>query len=349
MLVAGVAAAAMMGVGLGLWARPAMSERQMAVAALPKLDPAGPRSLQIVVEDTLAPLGAPIEVLPASVDRPRFVRPVDPLPAQPLAPVRPPAGLVRVQSVAPEPVEAAPRIKAAPRPEQKPVARAVEKPKPKLVKAAAPKAKAKPPQVEKVKLVEKPKAKPAKLKVAKAEIKKAAKAQVRLAKAERREKPARIEKVSMRKVGAAKAAGAKSAAQAIERRAGPAKLQKAILEKKKPDWVKAKPVTVAAKVPVKAPIKAKVQKAAVKAKPAMKPVRGGGPVRYAKAMPRADSTVNDADRQMNRAYSSAPRRGRARLAVASPAGPLGAGPGRRRARGAVGGARRLPGPDRGAP
>ena len=313
MLVAGVAAAGLMGVGLGLWARPAMSERQVAIAALPKIDPAGPRSLQIVLDDAPAPLGSPIEVLPAAGALPQFVMPTEPPMPQPLAPVRPSAGLVRVQTVEPEPAEAAPPAKpaprAAPKPEAKVVAKLVEKPKPKLMKVTAPKAKAKPVRAEKVKLVEKAKAQPAKLKVAKAEPKRAAKAQARLAKADGREKPAKVEKASVPKPVAKKTNRLTGFVHAIERGShkteAPAKLQKVKLERAKLAKAKAKPVKVAAKAPIKAPIKAPVQKAAVKAKPALKPVRGGGPVRYAKAMPRSDSTVNDADRQMNRAYSSA--------------------------------------------
>ncbi len=60
-LFAGVAGACVLGVGLGLWARPALSERQ---AAAPLKSTARPRKLEIVVDNHPAPIGAPIDVLP---------------------------------------------------------------------------------------------------------------------------------------------------------------------------------------------------------------------------------------------------------------------------------------------
>lgn len=78
-LFAGVAGACVLGVGLGLWARPAMSERQ-AVAAQPADAPKPPpptRQLEIVVDDRPAPIGAPLDVLPGKSDaRPRIVPPM---------------------------------------------------------------------------------------------------------------------------------------------------------------------------------------------------------------------------------------------------------------------------------
>ncbi len=66
-LFAGVAGACVLGVGAGLWARPAMNERRMA-AQVPKADataraPAA-RQLRIVVDARPPPVGPPIEVLP---------------------------------------------------------------------------------------------------------------------------------------------------------------------------------------------------------------------------------------------------------------------------------------------
>lgn len=66
-LFAGVAGACVLGMGLGLWARPAMNERRVAVAApepeAPPVDPAA-RHLKIVVDDgPAAQVGAPIETL----------------------------------------------------------------------------------------------------------------------------------------------------------------------------------------------------------------------------------------------------------------------------------------------
>src|SRR5439155_4202290 len=69
-LFAGVAGACVLGVGLGLWARPAMSERQAAAAKpadAPKASPpAVARHLEIVVDDRPAPIGKPIDVLPGA-------------------------------------------------------------------------------------------------------------------------------------------------------------------------------------------------------------------------------------------------------------------------------------------
>lgn len=148
-LFAGVASACVLGAGLGLWARPGMNERQAAAApadrpaAMPV--PAN-RKLQIVVNEHPAPIGAPIDVLPASGVHPT-VAPIAPAAApEPLAPRLPPQGLLRVQDVSPLPaarLQPAPSLKPAAKP--KPAAR----PKPTAVAALpAPKpaaAKARPP------------------------------------------------------------------------------------------------------------------------------------------------------------------------------------------------------------
>ncbi|MCR5878244.1 hypothetical protein [Phenylobacterium sp. J367] len=61
-----------------------------------------------------APIGAPIEVLPAMAGRPPAIAvPVDPAPPV-FAPTRPPSGLVRVQAVTPIEVEPEPAL--APKP-----------------------------------------------------------------------------------------------------------------------------------------------------------------------------------------------------------------------------------------
>jgi len=107
-LLAGVAGACVLGVGLGLWARPSMSERQTVVrlAAAPA---AAMRQLRIVVAEGPAPLGAPIEVLSKA-----------PVPAADIvAPPAAPQGLVRVDAVSPPPAEPAPTPvvkKVAPQP-----------------------------------------------------------------------------------------------------------------------------------------------------------------------------------------------------------------------------------------
>lgn len=72
-LLAGVAGACVLGVGLGLWARPQMNERRVgAIAPEPEAIGAdtGERKLKIVVDDHPAPVGAPIQVLPAAAKAP---------------------------------------------------------------------------------------------------------------------------------------------------------------------------------------------------------------------------------------------------------------------------------------
>jgi hypothetical protein len=100
-LFAGVAGACALGVGLGLWARPAIGERQAAVAPIDASKPAAAqpaRKLRIVIDDRPAPVGAPIDVLP-------------PPPAWPAGP---PEGLTRVQTVMPPGPPAAPAPVVAP-------------------------------------------------------------------------------------------------------------------------------------------------------------------------------------------------------------------------------------------
>src|ERR1019366_4922057 len=102
-LFLGVAGACVFGAGLGLWARPAMSERQ-ATAAVPADASKTPlaaveRKLEIVVDSRPAPVGAPIDVLPArQAPQPLLALPV-PAPSPPLAPPRA-QGLMKVQDAA---------------------------------------------------------------------------------------------------------------------------------------------------------------------------------------------------------------------------------------------------------
>ena len=117
-LFLGVAAACVMGVGLGLWARPAMTERR--AAARPADTPVKPepvaRRLQIVVDDRPAPISAPLDVRPATSDQPASVAPrataAEPATAPPLGAWQ---GLIKARNVAP-PAQppAAPVAKAAP-------------------------------------------------------------------------------------------------------------------------------------------------------------------------------------------------------------------------------------------
>jgi hypothetical protein len=305
LLLAGVAAAALMGVGLGLWARPAMSERQMALPVVEAPKPVGVRrTLQIVLDDAPAPLGSPIEVLPASAEAPKAAEPERPA-RELLAPVRPTAGLVRVQTIEPELTEAPPPPKPASKPQAKPkpAPAKVAAPKPEKIKAvAAPKAKPpkleKPAKLEKVKTPEKAKAKPVATKVAKAEPKppRPPKAPVRVARVDRPQKPARIEKAVIKQP--ARLGALVHKVERIPRKAVAApKPQKAklIIPKAKPAKPRVEKVVAQKAKPVKVapPVKA------------LKPARGAGPLRVAKAQPRPDNGMRDADRQMNRAYSSA--------------------------------------------
>ncbi|MDB5426267.1 MAG: hypothetical protein JWR43_242 [Phenylobacterium sp.] len=139
-LFAGVAGACVLGVGLGLWARPAMNERRMAAAApVAPVKPAAPtRRLEIVVDDRPAPIGAPIEVLSKTLAAPaQAVRPEPPSEPEPQAPIRPPQGLMRVQATTPPAPDLAPAAaKQTPRPRlQAPPAPALAAPKLTIAKA----------------------------------------------------------------------------------------------------------------------------------------------------------------------------------------------------------------------
>jgi hypothetical protein len=104
-LFAGVAGACVLGAGLGLWARPGMSERQLALSPPTPPAPTGPvRMLQVVVDNRPAPLGAPMQVLPATDAKPASAMP----PPVFTAPVRPPEAFVRPPvAPAPAPVQVA--------------------------------------------------------------------------------------------------------------------------------------------------------------------------------------------------------------------------------------------------
>lgn len=104
-LFAGVAGACVLGMGLGLWARPAMHERQAALAghlAAPAVAKAAVHRLEIVVADHPRPMtAAPLEVLSpaqAAAAGPAFAPPrAAPVP---LAPTRPPEGLIKASASA---------------------------------------------------------------------------------------------------------------------------------------------------------------------------------------------------------------------------------------------------------
>jgi len=139
-LLAGVAGACLLGVGAGLWARPAMNERQVAAARVTPAPAPGPeRKLQIVVDDRPAPVSAPIQVLPA-VDTARALpayRPPAFQPPEVQAPRRESGGLIRILAPifalahAPRPHMAAPPVAAPdapPAPAPAPKARPAHRP-----------------------------------------------------------------------------------------------------------------------------------------------------------------------------------------------------------------------------
>jgi hypothetical protein len=100
-LFAGVAGACVLGVGAGLWARPAMNERPGSAAVPQAEGPAPPaaRTLQIVVDDRPPPVAAPIQVLPKAGTAPPLAVALPPPQAREpelLAPKRSVEGLMKV-------------------------------------------------------------------------------------------------------------------------------------------------------------------------------------------------------------------------------------------------------------
>lgn len=108
-LLAGVAGACALGIGLGLWARPAPDERGMAVPAAPAEAPkAAARRLEIVVDERPAPIAAPIEVLPAAAPAPA---PPPPIPTPKSIPAPGPAApRLVVAKAAPASPKPSPRV-----------------------------------------------------------------------------------------------------------------------------------------------------------------------------------------------------------------------------------------------
>ncbi|MFC3071395.1 hypothetical protein [Phenylobacterium soli] len=161
LLLGGVAAACLLGAGVGLWARPSELERPGASKAQPTAMATKPadRRLAIVVDDTPAPVGKPLDVLsrptvvPPTPLPPLSVPAAPPAAPEPMAPKAPPSGLVRVAAPVPGPLAPAlqkppaplpvakPAIAAAPRPAEP---KAVPKPATRVAQAEAPKPKLKP-------------------------------------------------------------------------------------------------------------------------------------------------------------------------------------------------------------
>ena len=116
-LFAGVAGACLLGVGAGLWARPGMNDRNLALAA-PVAPVSGPaRTLQVVVDDRPAPLGAPMQVLPASTAA-HTIATQTPQPslASPPLTAEPPRAAVRAPAPQPPAVQMAGAEPPAPKP-----------------------------------------------------------------------------------------------------------------------------------------------------------------------------------------------------------------------------------------
>lgn len=316
LVAGGVASALALGVGLGLWARPAPLAEPIAGIVL-RPDPA-PASLQIVFEDTPAPLGPLLEVLSdevadaeaAPAPRPEIV-----------PPDRPAAGLMKVDAVvaaaplllptikvqAPpaEALDKPPHRSRAPEPARPDKAKVAAKPKPDVQKLAD--AKPKPGTKARAKTMTKDKALKAP-KLAKAEAvraDKAAKAKaLKLAQADaKREKAAK-----------AKAEARRTASLVKTLKAAP-KVAKAEIKKTRVQLAQAKDRKAPkAEKPSKALVVAKAAPKQSAAKPSAKrpaPV-GHGPLRVARndacSMGQAgcgDRRLDARDRQLQRAYRNA--------------------------------------------
>jgi hypothetical protein len=328
-MAAGVVSALALGVGMGLWARPAPPETPHPTTMAPEDAPRP--ALQIVVDDNPAPLGPLLEVLPGEASEFRDAPP----PAEIVVPHRAAAGLMKVDAiVAAEPSLLVQTVKVEPRP------------KPELQIEAAPE-KVQKPKVQKAKA--EPKPKPETLKVAEAKAKKAEKAKIETArlekarlekaKADKAEKAqlAKAEKARTEKLAKAKRAEAVKLAQADAKREKGAKAKAetrrlAALVKAAPKALKAevakKKIQLAQAKPAKKVVatKPKVEKASTRPVIAKAPVRkppprkvvpvGEGPMRVARndacassdpgqAVVCADRRLGARDRQLQQAYRNA--------------------------------------------
>ncbi len=202
-LFAGVAGASVLGVGLGLWARPALSERQaradVSTVETPK-PVAANRKLQIVVDDHPATVGPPIDVLPASTAPhsllpPPIIPPVlmKPAPAapSPQAPVK--RDVVRVKDAAPPVRDEAPSLM---KPSLTRLVVAALSPTPKLV---TPKPKAAPPAHKQVAKAAAPAKVTHKVDLARAAAAKAQAHRIEVAEAAKEAKAEKMEKARLAK------------------------------------------------------------------------------------------------------------------------------------------------------
>ncbi|MBU1375265.1 MAG: DUF1311 domain-containing protein [Alphaproteobacteria bacterium] len=311
----GVVSAMALGVGMGLWARPDPPAPPHPATMAPEDAPRP--ALQIVVDDTPAPLGPLLEVLPGEAAP---YRETAAPPPEIAAPRRTAAGLMKVDAIiAPEPPLLVPTVRVEPKPRPAPRIEAPPE-KPKVQKAKA-----------------EPKPKPEKLRVADAKPKTVDKAKVEKAKAAKLIETAKAQKLAKaEKVQKAEKAKAVKLAQAEARREKTAKAKAAETKRLAAlvKAVKATPKTLKAEVAktktqlaqAKAARKPKVEKASTKpviAKPppkkpvAKKPVPiGQGPMRVARndacaspdpgqAVVCADRRLGARDRQLQQAYRNA--------------------------------------------
>lgn len=325
-MAAGVVSAMALGVGMGLWARPAPPAVPHPATMAPEDAPRP--ALQIVVDENPAPLGPLLEVLPGEAAEFRDAAPSRPAPAPEIvAPRRAATGLMKVDAVVASEPLLVPALKVEPKPK---VEKAPEKPK-------VQKAKTEPrPKPEKLKIAE---AKPKKSEKAKVETAKLEKVRpdraekAKLAKAERArtERLAKAEKLKAEKAKATQLAQAEAKREKVAKakaetrrlaalvKAAPKKL-KAELSKTKTQLAQARPAkkAVATKPKVeKASTKPMIAKAPVRKAPPRKIVPvGQGPMRVARAdacassdpgqaVVCADQRLGARDRQLQRAYRNA--------------------------------------------
>ncbi|WP_411288095.1 lysozyme inhibitor LprI family protein [Phenylobacterium sp.] len=339
MVIAGVVGACALGMGLGLWARPAPHERRIGPVAAPMAAAREPgQRLQIILDDTPAPLGVPLDVLTAEPGRElQFDLPApEPAPIEPAAPKRPPVGLMRVD------VPVAPELLLAPPPEPKPVpvVRARPEPKPDKVKiakaradrdevrtAAKPKRKAKDEDEVRLARADKPaKAQPEK---ARAKADRKDRNETKLAKSETGSKArARAEKIRLARADdrkrrdedraeAKKRTRLASAVRAV--RKAPGKVKAAVAKgpshkTRKTELAEAGPEKKAKVRKAKRPVTVKLAKAAAKLE--ARSTKGAGPIRVAKldrcaasdagvALVCGNPELGAADRRLQRAYRDA--------------------------------------------
>jgi chemotaxis protein histidine kinase CheA len=333
-IIAGVVGACALGVGLGLWARPSSAERGDAPPPpKPEVEAKlSDRRLQIVLDDTPAPIGQPLEVMPADTPGLAPLAPAEPQSNAPelTLPKGPPLGLMKVDApIAAAPV-VIPAVRTEPKPEPKSEPR-VEKPKEekaKVEKAKPAKAKVEERRAVAPKIVSKAEAKKAEAKTGK---KPPAKILAQAAKPEKKKTPAERKKDRQIKLAKAEVAAKKTVAAEKPKltklvkavKATPKKLKAtatATAERKKKRDLELAEAREAkrAKARTEAAAKAKAKPAVEKASaPKKKPVpRGEGPMRMARndscvhsdpgeALVCADPRLNQRDRQLQRAFRDA--------------------------------------------